>query len=69
MEMIVSREKITKRPEQDDAIVVATPLDAITQLESGPIARVVLAGAFATDPVFGAFIEESYPEVEVQRDA
>jgi hypothetical protein len=68
MEMIVSREKITNRS-HEHAIVVSTVLDAITRLESALIARVVLAGSFATDPALAAFIEEAYPSVHVELEA
>jgi hypothetical protein len=63
MEMIISREKITMR---SNAIVVSTALDAITKLEGATIARVVLAGSFATDAVLAAFIAEAYPAVDLE---
>jgi hypothetical protein len=66
MEMIISREKITMRP---NAIVVSTALDAITKLEGATIARVVLSGSFAADPVLAAFIVEAYPTVHVELEA
>lgn len=66
MEMIISREKITTR---SNAIVVSTALDAITRLEGSTIARVVLAGSFAADPVLAAFIVEAYPAVHVELEA
>jgi hypothetical protein len=66
MEMIISREKITAR---SNTIVVSTALDAITRLEGATIARVVLAGSFAADPVLAAFISEAYPTVHLELEA
>jgi hypothetical protein len=66
MEMIISREKITPR---SNSIVVSTALDAITKLERATIARVVLAGSFASDPVLAAFIVEAYPTVALELEA
>lgn len=50
-----------------DQIVVATPLDMITALESSDllIASLVLAGKFASNGIFGAFVRECYPAVRV----
>lgn len=70
MEMIISREKITTRSNKHaGAIVVSTALDAIAKLEGATIARVVLAGSFAADPVLAAFISEAYPTVHVELEA
>jgi hypothetical protein len=66
MEMIISREKI---PARSNSIVVSTALDAITKLEGATIARVVIAGSFAADPVLAAFIVEAYPTVHVEVEA
>jgi hypothetical protein len=70
MEMIISREKITTRSNKHaGAIVVSTALDAIARLERATIARVVLAGSFAADPVLAAFISEAYPTVHLELEA
>lgn len=50
--------------------VVATPLDAITRLETRPlIARVVLAGAYARNDELAIFLCEQYPAVQLQHEA
>jgi hypothetical protein len=68
MQMIVSSRHRVKSDK--NAIVVTTALDAIARLEhAGNIARVVLAGSFASDPVLVAFLEEAYPGVRVEREA
>ena len=50
------------------SIVVSTPLDVIAWLEAAPIASVVLAGEFATDKAFAAFLAESYPTIPVEQE-
>jgi hypothetical protein len=66
--MIVSS---NRRPWMDvaseDTVVVATPLDAITQLEKGRrIRTVVLAGKYARSPELTAFLHEFYPAIHVE---
>ncbi|MEO8840269.1 MAG: hypothetical protein ABI591_14755 [Kofleriaceae bacterium] len=53
--------------EKRGAIVVWTPLDAITQLETQPIAAVVLSGQFAADREFVEFLAESYPQLRIEQ--
>jgi hypothetical protein len=55
------------RDMHEDARVVATPLDAILQLESSQkIATIVLAGSFATDELV-ACLGELYPSLRIER--
>jgi len=64
--MVVSSERA--RDDNPDEIVVATPLDAIMRLETrARIRRVVLAGIYARDRAFAAFLGENYPAVRVER--
>jgi hypothetical protein len=51
-----------------DAIVVWTPLDAIAQLETQPIAAVVLRGSFAADRELADFLTESYPQLRIEQE-
>jgi hypothetical protein len=53
----------------DHSFVVTTPLDAITLLEKRRRVRtVVLAGRYAHDAMFEAFLVESYPSLYVERE-
>lgn len=55
--------------EQDDAMVVSTPLDAIMRLEHRErIRTVVLTGSFARDRALVAFLDEFYPAVRIERE-
>jgi len=59
----------TVRTTREDAIVVATPLDAIMRLEGRDRIRlVVLAGSYATNRELATFIGEFYPMVRVERE-
>jgi hypothetical protein len=56
---------------REDAIVVATPLDAIVRLERREhrrIRTVVLAGTYALNGELAAFLGEFYPQVRVERE-
>jgi hypothetical protein len=67
MEMIVCTGPIGTR---ENAIVVWTPLDAISRLEgTTPISTVVLAGRFAHDTDLMAFLSESYPSIRIEQEA
>ncbi|HEV7558963.1 MAG TPA: hypothetical protein VGO00_26000 [Kofleriaceae bacterium] len=55
---------------EHDAVVVSTPLEAIHRLESrDPIAAVVLAGSYATNAELGDFLAETYPFLQIAREA
>jgi len=57
------------RERRADEVVVGTPLDMIVQLEGRhPIAKVVLAGAFANREL-ASFVLETYPWVGVELPA
>ncbi len=60
------RARLTAR-NRTDAIVVATPLDLIAQLEAGesPVSSVVLTGSFARNHHLATFLHEFYPGVWV----
>jgi hypothetical protein len=61
-----SRDIATRR----DAFVVSTPLEAIHELEShDAIAAVVLAGSYATNSELGEFLAETYPFLQIAREA
>ncbi len=63
--MIVSSDRSMAR--QGDVIQVATPLDAIVQLETPElVSRVVLTGSFATNRELATFLTDSYPTVEIE---
>ena len=69
MQMIVSSVGAPLGTSRPGAIVVSTPLDAITRLEGHVvIASVVLAGSYATDHTLAAFLAESYPTVRVEQE-
>ena len=54
----------------EDAIVVATPLDAIVRLEHDDhIGTVVLAGTFAGNSELASFFDQFYPNVRIEREA
>lgn len=52
---------------RQDATVVSTPLDMISQLERAvdPISTVVLAGEFAANRELAAFLVEFYPMIGI----
>ena len=51
-------------------IVVATPLDAINQLEDHrSIATVILSGNYAGDDELTSFLSEAYPQVHLEHEA
>ncbi len=51
----------------EDAIVVATPLDAIVRLENPEsIHTVVLAGSYASNRELAEFLGQFYPSVRVE---
>ena len=56
----------------DDAIHVATPLDAIIRLERAESQRrihtVVLAGRYASDRELARFLGAFYPAVHIERE-
>jgi len=57
------------RTAREDAIVVATPLDAIMRLEGRDrIRTVVLAGSYASNRELATFLGEFYPRVRVERE-
>src|SRR5512133_2610341 len=65
--LILSSER--PREPRVDEVVVGTPLDLIVQLEgSRPIAKVVLAGAYANREL-ASFVLETYPWVGVELPA
>ena len=68
--MIVSSSpQLSTHTAWQDALMVATPLDAIAQLETRPrVCKVVLAGAYATNHEFAAALGELYPAVRVERE-
>ena len=67
MHLVLSSGCHTKPVVRDTAVVVATPLDAILQLEQPRgIATVVLAGSYAQDPALVEFLHEFYPAIRVE---
>jgi hypothetical protein len=69
--MIVSSNNQPSVTPRDNAIVVATPLDAIMRLEKQEhphhrIGTVVLAGSFASNHELATFLDEFYPSVRVE---
>jgi hypothetical protein len=66
--MIVSSHSDPSVHACDNAVVVATSLDAIVRLEKQQIATVVLVGANATNNELADFIGEFYPSIRIQRE-
>jgi hypothetical protein len=52
----------------EDAICVATPLEAIMRLENRPIGTIVLAGEYAANPELAIALGELYPSVRIERE-
>jgi hypothetical protein len=70
MHLVLSSGANTKPVVRDTAVVVATPLDAIMQLEQPRgIATVVLAGSYAQDPAIVEFLHEFYPSIRIERES
>ena len=66
MAMIADTSPVGSR---ENAIVVCTPLDAITRLEgTQSISTVVLAGRCAHDQELVAFLSESYPFIRIEQE-
>ena len=66
---LVLSNELPRRERRADEVVVGTPLDMIVQLEGKqPIAKVVLAGAFANREL-ASFLLETYPWVGVELPA
>ena len=69
--VIVSNDKdhraLLRQQLRADTVVVATPLELISQLEDqlNLITTIVLAGAFARNPELTAFLCEAYPTLQV----
>ena len=64
--MIISSDQPSVTSGHEGIIFVGTPLEAIMRLEKPDrIQTVVLAGAFATDREFAAFLSEFYPSLRI----
>jgi len=52
----------------EDAIRVATPLDAIRRLEERQIGTVVLVGEYARNGELADFLGKFYPSIRIERE-
>ena len=52
----------------EDAVRVATPLDAIRRLEERKIGTVVLVGEYAMNGELADFLGELYPSIRIERE-
>ncbi|HEY3808168.1 MAG TPA: hypothetical protein VGL61_36565 [Kofleriaceae bacterium] len=70
MTIVLSNNQPTVARWNGDAVIVATPLDAIVRLEHDEhVGTVVLAGAFAGNHELASFLDQFYPNVRIEREA